>query len=144
VHNPSLHTLHIMASVAEKVKESLVGTEVEVGLSSQTRVDFMDHAVKDEETEEYYLDEKAFIDAIAPQGEDYVSITLSPNLITHQRGAMRLPLTAKMQAHMRIAQDQARAVRDPVQRRRPQSQNPHQPPRLGCLQQPARQTRRRV
>ena len=61
-----------MATVTEKVKESLVGTEVEPQLSSQTRYLFTAHAVKDEEKDEYFMGEDQFIDAIAPEGEDYV------------------------------------------------------------------------
>lgn len=61
-----------MATVTEKVKESLVGTEVEPQLSSQTRYYFTAHAVKDEEKDEYFMGEDQFIDAIAPEGEDYV------------------------------------------------------------------------
>lgn len=62
-----------MATVTEKVKESLVGTEVEPQLSSQTRSYFTSHAKKDDEGEEYYMGEDEFVDAIAPEGEDYVS-----------------------------------------------------------------------
>lgn len=71
------HKLSIMATVTEKVKESLVGTEEEPQLSAQTRNDFMRNAVRDEETGEHYLDEGAFIDAVAPEGEDYVGTILS-------------------------------------------------------------------
>ena len=60
--------------VTEKVKETLVGTENETQLSNSTRSEFMQHAVKDEETGEYYMGQKEFIDAIAPIGEDYVRI----------------------------------------------------------------------
>jgi len=65
-----------MATVTEKVKESLVGTEVEPQLSSQTRSYFNSHAVKDEQKDEYFMGEDQFVDAIAPQGEDYVRIRL--------------------------------------------------------------------
>lgn len=63
-----------MATVTEKVKESLVGTEEEPQLSGQSRADFMQHAITDEETGERYMGQKEFIDAIAPEGEDYVSL----------------------------------------------------------------------
>lgn len=63
-----------MATITETVKETLLGTEDEPQLSSQTRSEFMQHAKKDEETGEYYLGEHEFTDAIAPEGEDYVSV----------------------------------------------------------------------
>ncbi|OQO08507.1 hypothetical protein B0A48_06377 [Cryoendolithus antarcticus] len=64
-----------MASITEKVKESLVGgTDEEPNLSAQTKEFFYEHAIKDDESEEPYLGEKEFIDAIAPKGEDYHKI----------------------------------------------------------------------
>lgn len=63
-----------MATITEKVKESLVGTEEEPQLSGQTRSEFMQNAIKDEETGEYYMTEQQFVDAVAPAGEDYVGI----------------------------------------------------------------------
>ena len=62
-----------MATITEKVKETLVGTEDEPQLSSQTRNEFTQHAKRDEETGELYMSAHEFIDAIAPEGEDYVS-----------------------------------------------------------------------
>nr|POE77743.1 calcium-binding mitochondrial carrier protein aralar2 [Quercus suber] len=63
-----------MATITEQVKESLVGVEAEPQLSAQTRHEFLDHARKDEETGEYYMGEKEFVDLIVPEGvEDYVS-----------------------------------------------------------------------
>ena len=67
-----------MATV-EKVKEVLVGTQDSEGLeqlSEQTRSEFVRNALEDEVTGEQYLDEKAFINAVAPEGEDYVSSAL--------------------------------------------------------------------
>lgn len=58
--------------VKESVKESLLGTEVEPDLSAQTRADFMQHAIRDDEEGEYYMSEKEFVDAVAPESEDYV------------------------------------------------------------------------
>jgi len=52
-----------MAQVAEAVKESLVGTEVEPQLSSQTRGEFMQNAKQDEDGHSY-MDEQGFIDAV--------------------------------------------------------------------------------
>lgn len=63
-----------MATVTEKVKESLVGANIEPTASESTRAEFLAHAVKDEETGEYYMGHKEFIDAVAPEGEDYVRI----------------------------------------------------------------------
>lgn len=59
----------------EATKESLVGVELENQSSEQSRAEFMQYAQKDEETGEFYMNEKAFVDAVAPEGEDYVSIT---------------------------------------------------------------------
>ncbi|WPG97449.1 Hypothetical protein R9X50_00022400 [Acrodontium crateriforme] len=63
-----------MATVTQKVKESLLGTENEPQLSAQTRDDFLRHAKKDDETDEYVLGEAEFINAVAPQSEDYHKI----------------------------------------------------------------------
>jgi solute carrier family 25 aspartate/glutamate transporter 12/13 len=73
-----------MASITEKakesVKESLVGVEEdpqreEQQASAQTRADFMQHAIRDEATGEYYMGQEQFVNAVAPPGEDYVRIT---------------------------------------------------------------------
>lgn len=58
----------------EGVKETLVGTEEEAQLSDGTRSEFMQYAQKDEETGEYFMTEKDFVNAVAPEGEDYVSV----------------------------------------------------------------------
>ena len=63
--------------VKEGVKESLVGTEEDAQLPAQMRAEFMQHAIKDEETGEYYMGQKEFVDAIAPMDEDYVRIFFS-------------------------------------------------------------------
>lgn len=60
------------AVVKETVKEALLGVEDEPQLSTQTRAEFMQHAVKDAGSDEYYLGQEQFIDAIAPESEDYV------------------------------------------------------------------------
>ncbi|KAK5715631.1 mitochondrial aspartate-glutamate transporter agc1 [Elasticomyces elasticus] len=62
-----------MATVVDQVKETLVGTENGAGLSVQTRYDFMHNAIKDDDGE-LYMGEKEFVDAIAPEGEDYHKI----------------------------------------------------------------------
>lgn len=70
-----------MATVVEKAKEALVGLDEGASLSAETRNDFLSNAVQDEETGAYYLDRTHFIDAIAPEGEDYVSIAHSVGTI---------------------------------------------------------------
>lgn len=62
-----------MANIQEAVKESLIGSTREPELSTQTRAAFDRNAKKDEETGEYFMTEHEFVDAIAPEGEDYVS-----------------------------------------------------------------------
>lgn len=57
----------------ESVKESLVGTTLEPEFSAQTKARFDRYAQKDEETGEVYMTSEGFVDAIAPQNEDYVS-----------------------------------------------------------------------
>lgn len=61
-----------MAAVKESLTEALLGSTEEPQLSQQTRAAFMKHAIKDEATGEHYLGENEFIDAIAPESEDYV------------------------------------------------------------------------
>jgi len=59
--------------VTEKVSEVLLGTtEEEPGLSKGDRAIFQHFAKKDENGDDY-LDEEQFVNAIAPQSEDYVS-----------------------------------------------------------------------
>lgn len=62
-----------MASVQEKVSEVLLGSEAEPQLSQQSKEVFLQHALKDEETGEHYLNEENFVNAVAPESEDYVS-----------------------------------------------------------------------
>ncbi|KAH9826804.1 calcium-binding mitochondrial carrier protein Aralar2-like [Teratosphaeria destructans] len=63
-----------LVEVKESVKESLLGVEGEdASASSHTRAEFLKHA-KEDENGEKYLDEVAFVDAIAPVGEDYHKI----------------------------------------------------------------------
>ena len=63
-----------MATVTEAVKETLVGTTKEPELSSQTKATFDRHARQDEGAEELYMTETEFVNAIAPETEDYVSV----------------------------------------------------------------------
>ncbi|KAH9868521.1 hypothetical protein J1614_007593 [Plenodomus biglobosus] len=63
-----------MASVTEQVGEVLLGTTDEPQLSQLTRSAFMKYAHKDEATGDYFLNEDQFIDAVAPESEDYHKI----------------------------------------------------------------------
>lgn len=69
--------------VKDSVKESLLGAEVEPGteLSGQTRAEFMQYAVKDDESGEYYMNADQFVQAVAPAGEDYVSFDAFRSLL---------------------------------------------------------------
>lgn len=76
-----------MASVTQKVKEgvkeSLVGADFdEQNFSAQTRAEFMQYAIKDDENGEYYMGREEFVNAIAPPDEDYVSFILCCCLYT--------------------------------------------------------------
>jgi solute carrier family 25 (mitochondrial aspartate/glutamate transporter), member 12/13 len=65
-----MSTVH---EVKEAVKESLVGTTIEPGLSQQARATFEKFARHSEDGESY-MTEDDFVDAIAPTGEDYVGV----------------------------------------------------------------------
>jgi len=67
-----------MATIKDQVKESLLGSTHIAQLSQLWRSTFMRHAKKDEETGEYYMGEREFVDAIAPPSEDYVRLNLPP------------------------------------------------------------------
>lgn len=66
----------VSTTVKEAVKESLVGTQEPVPLSSQTKARFTSHAVKDPETGDLFLGPNEFIEAVAPADEDFVSSLL--------------------------------------------------------------------
>jgi solute carrier family 25 (mitochondrial aspartate/glutamate transporter), member 12/13 len=59
----------------EVVKETLLGTDQteDVQLSAQSKATFETHARADAESGELYMREEEFVNAIAPEGEDYVS-----------------------------------------------------------------------
>ena len=63
-----------MVTVKEQVKEALVGTTDVPDMSQETRQSFLAHAVPDAETGELYLGKDQFINAIAPEGENYVRL----------------------------------------------------------------------
>ena len=60
-----------MATVKGAVKESLVGTTIEPDVSQQARATFFKHARQSEDGEPY-MTEDDFINAVAPENEDYV------------------------------------------------------------------------
>ncbi|CAG8952676.1 hypothetical protein HYFRA_00008918, partial [Hymenoscyphus fraxineus] len=65
-----------VTKVKEVVKEKLLGSEIppDVKLSAQSRATFDRNARKDAETGELYMGEEEFINAVAPEGEDYHKI----------------------------------------------------------------------
>jgi solute carrier family 25 aspartate/glutamate transporter 12/13 len=65
-------------AVKEAVKETLIGAEEPVQLSTQTRARFNQNAIQDAASGDLFLGEEQFINAVAPLTEDYVS-TSSPN-----------------------------------------------------------------
>lgn len=71
-----------MSTVTEAVKESLVGTSREPQLSAQIKANFERHSRKDERTGELYMTAEDFVDAIAPEGEDYVSLMFPYSTLT--------------------------------------------------------------
>ena len=66
-----------MATVAESVKGSLLGISLPDQLSPSSRTTFLKHARRDDETDELYMGEEEFVNAIAPPDQDYVSLALS-------------------------------------------------------------------
>jgi len=59
-------------TIKETVKETLLGVEDEPQLSNQTRAEFMQYAKTDAESGDFYMTEDDFVNAIAPESEDYV------------------------------------------------------------------------
>jgi hypothetical protein len=64
-----------LSKAKEAVKETLLGSEqaAEVQLSAQSKATFDKNARKDAETGELFMGEEEFINAVAPESEDYVS-----------------------------------------------------------------------
>lgn len=85
-----------MATIKEQVKESLLGTDEEPQLSAQTRHEFMQHAIKDEASGEYFMGEKEFVDAVAPENEDYVGIQTA---LIQYSAETRLPVLMRLAIH---------------------------------------------
>ena len=64
-----------MATVAETVKESLLGTSQPEALSPSSRTTFLKYARRDQDNDELYMGEEEFVNAIAPPDQNYVSLT---------------------------------------------------------------------
>jgi len=64
-----------MATLTQSVTEALVGTDQPADISREARLVFLKYAKTDEKTGEQYLEEEEFINAIAPQSEDYVGLS---------------------------------------------------------------------
>lgn len=65
-----------LSTMKETVKETLLGSESaeeENQPSASAQATFETNALKDEATGEQYMGEAEFINAVAPEGEDYVS-----------------------------------------------------------------------
>ena len=64
-----------LSKAKEVVKEKLLGTDLEqnVQLSALSKATFDKNARRDGESGELVMEEEEFINAIAPEGEDYVS-----------------------------------------------------------------------
>jgi hypothetical protein len=65
-----------MATVAESVKETLVGVDKPAGMSDEVRASWLQYS-KTEEDGERYMDKEAFINAVTPPDEDYVSFQIA-------------------------------------------------------------------
>lgn len=65
-----------LAVAKEAVKEAVIGTHEPEQLAAHTKARFTKHAIKDPETGELFLGPDEFINAVAPEGEDYVSHAL--------------------------------------------------------------------
>ena len=108
-----------------------MGTSIEPELSQQSRATFEKHARRTEDGE-MYMAEEDFVNAIAPESEDYVS------------GHCMKEQPSHMLTGPRVAQDQARAVRHPLSCRGPPEEGPSHHVGLEQLREPPRQGRRRV
>jgi len=101
-----------LTKAKEVVKETLLGSELveDVQLSALSKATFDKNARKEPESDEPYMGEEEFINAIAPKGEDYVRPPTKYCTTTMK------PLTNS--AFLYIAQDQARTICDLIQSRR--------------------------
>lgn len=81
------------SAVKEAVKETVLGSEEPSGPTSQSRARFTRMAIKDAETGELFMGPDEFINAVAPDKEDFVSIPSALSRPRHvvdvcRRGAM--------------------------------------------------------
>lgn len=99
-----------MAAAKTAIKESLLGTERNPELSTQTKSTFDRNARQDESSDEAYMTENDFINAIAPEGESYVrnsnSFVYDP-LLDRQFAGLDRGLTSFF---FHTAQDKTRAI----------------------------------
>lgn len=95
-----------MATAKTAIKESLLGTTKEPELSTQSKATFNRHARQDDETQEPFMTQDDFVNAIAPPGEDYVSATNISHHFWQTRGMGETTDTPRT-----TAQDQQRTVR---------------------------------
>ena len=65
-----------MATAKLAIKESLLGTTREPELSTQAKATFDRNARQDGTSEELFMTEEDFVNAIAPESENYVSCML--------------------------------------------------------------------
>ena len=65
-----------MTTAKVAIKETLLGTESEPDLSLQSKASFDRNARTDEATNEKYMTEDDFVNAIAPSTENYVCFIL--------------------------------------------------------------------
>lgn len=72
-----------MATATAAIKDSLLGSERELGLSFQSKANFERHARTDENTGDRYMGLDDFVDAIAPVSENYVRRNASRPPISH-------------------------------------------------------------
>jgi hypothetical protein len=118
-----------MTSVTRTVKESLLGTTPIPELSNEARTTFLAHAQEGEDGE-MYMDKEGFIDAIAPEGEDYVC-----SHMMHRK---------TVKANVLKAQDPSRAVWNPLPGRRSQQTRQDRSIRLVGVRQSPYEERRRI
>lgn len=120
--------------VTEKVSEVLLGTTEEPGLSKDDRAIFQ-HFAKQDEDGVPYLDEEQFVNAIAPQSEDYVSMGIACAQGVRKIRLLTPPI---------LAQNQPLAICHPLPRRRPQPIWKSHVTRLDSVRQYPTKARRRV
>ncbi|KAK4698090.1 hypothetical protein P7C71_g56, partial [Lecanoromycetidae sp. Uapishka_2] len=92
-----------MASAKTAIKESLLGTDRAPELSTQTKSTFDRFARQDESSEEAYMTEEDFVNAIAPESENYIADRRKNGRISLQDWASFDNLLSKPDAEYEIA-----------------------------------------